>query len=299
MPGILQIIREAKEVAMYRGISMLIMAVTALTFSTTASAADIGLIDTIALKDNAAKWVILDARPKAAWAAAHIPGAFSFSWDNLTRINDNGVKFSSFSPQELARILANMGIDEKTPLVVYGDADKSWGGEGYDIWLFSWLGHKGPIRLLNGGIQAWRSQNLPLVKGEEKPIAPKTEYRIELKPRYTISTEEIQQQKSSFTLVDVRSTFEWIRGKIPGAVHIPWNNFHTGKENRPLTSNELQTLFSKHGVDISRPVVYYCTGGIRSAYAWLTHQLSGLPEARNYKGGWAAWEKRGVTRSAD
>ncbi|BCS53235.1 sulfurtransferase [Geobacter sp. SVR] len=257
-----------------------------------APAADLGVIEAGALRSTPTKWVILDARPKSAWEAGHIPGALSFSWDNYTRTDEKGVQFSSFPPQELARILAGLGIDEKTPLVIYGDADKSWGGEGYDIWLFSWLGHKGPIRLLGGGIQAWNSLNLPLVKGEEKATAAKARYLVDLKPRYLISTEDIQQHRGTFTLVDVRSTLEWLKGRIPGAVHIPWDDFYTGKERRPLPAAELKKLLTKHGVDTSRPVVYYCTGGVRSGYAWMAHQLSGLSEAINYKGSWAAWEKR-------
>lgn len=292
MPRILKCLKQAKEVTVYRIISLLMLATTLLTFAETASAADIGLIDAVTLKNHSSAWTILDARPKAAWTAAHIPGALSFSWENLIRTDDMGVKFTSLPPQELARILAGMGIDEKTPLVVYGDANKSWGGEGYAIWLLSWLGHKGPVRLLNGGIQAWRSHDLPLSEVAEKPVAQKTLYKVDLKPDLNITAKEIQQQKDSFTLVDVRSTFERLSGKIPGAVHIPWKNFYKGKERKPLTPGELQVLLSKYGVDTSKPVVYYCTGGIRSAYAWLIHQLSGLPEARNYKGGWAAWEKR-------
>lgn len=270
----------------------LMTATLLLTTTAAVFAADLGLLDVTALSANPAQWVILDARPKAEWEAGHIPGALPFSWDNYTRTDEKGVQYSSFPPQELARILAGLGIDEKTPLLVYGDADKSWGGEAYDIWLFSWLGHKGPIRLLNGGIQAWRSQKLPLVRGAEKPPAQKARYQVDLTPRHIIVTEEIQRQQGSLTLVDVRSTFEWLKGRIPGAVHIPWEKFYTGRDRRPLPPAELKKLLAKHGVDTSRPVVYYCTGGVRSAYAWLTHQLAGLPEARNYKGSWAAWEKR-------
>ncbi len=47
-----------------------------------------------------------------------------------------------------------------------------------------------------------------------------------------------------------------------------------------------------NGVDTTHPVVYYCHGGIRSGYVWLVHQLAGLPTARNYSGGMAAWQKR-------
>ena len=175
--------------------------------------------------------------------------------------------------------------------MVYGDADKSWGGEGYSIWLLSWLGHKGPVRLLNGGIQAWQNRNFPLVKGPEKPAARKARYQINIQPRHIVSTEELLKGNGSFVVIDVRSTFERFKGKIPGSIHIPWEDFYSGKERRPLSSIELQKLLASHGVDTSQPVVYYCLGGVRSAYTWMTHQLAGLPDARNYEGGWAAWEK--------
>lgn len=257
----------------------------------TAESADVGLIDAALLKGNPSQWVILDTRPRGDWEAGHIPGALSFSWDNYTRTDDKGVRYSTFTPRELAVALADMGINEKTPLVVYGDADKSWGGEGYAVWLFSWLGHKGQIRLLNGGIQAWRLQNLPQTKGAEKAPARKSRYQVDLKPRYNISTEDLIKGKNGYTLVDVRSTFEWLKGRIPGAIHIPWEDFYTGRDRRPLAPQELKKLLASHGVDTSRPVVYYCLGGVRSAYAWMTHQLAGAHDARNYKGGWEAWEK--------
>jgi thiosulfate/3-mercaptopyruvate sulfurtransferase len=271
---------------------VLIIAALTLSWSTAAIAADLGLIETAALKNITAKWVILDSRPKSDWEVGHIPGAIQFFWESYTRTDAKGVKYSSFPPQELAVALAGLGIDEKTPVVVYGDADKSWGSEGYTVWLLAWLGHKGPIRLLNGGVQAWHSQNLPLTKGNEKPAAKKAGYQVDLKPQYFVSTEDIQNGKVTYTLIDTRSTFEWIRGRIPGAIHIPWEDFYTGKDRHPLPAPELKKLLAKHGVDTTRPVVYYCLGGVRSAYAWAAHQLAGLPDAKNYKGSWAAWEKR-------
>ncbi|MBJ6749410.1 sulfurtransferase [Geomonas anaerohicana] len=259
-----------------------------------AQAGDLALIDAAQLKGSAASYVVLDARPRAEWLAGHIPGAISFSWDEYTRTDARGVKYSSFPPGELAALLGAMGISERTPLVIYGDADKSWGGEGYDAWLFSWLGHKGAVRLLNGGIQSWRGAGLPLIAGAEARQVKKVPYLFQAKPRTVVSTEELQGQKDACTVIDVRSTFEWLKGRIPGAVHIPWDDFYTGKERRPLNGAELRKLLTKHGVDLKKPVVYYCLGGVRSGYAWTVHQLAGLPEARNYKGGWEAWDKRDV-----
>jgi thiosulfate/3-mercaptopyruvate sulfurtransferase len=285
------IVRQARKACLASLCTMLLLGATNGGVSR-AGAADLGLIDAAALKGNPAKWVVLDARPKSDWEAGHLPGALPFSWESLTRTDANGVKYSTLPPQELAQTLAALGIDEKTPVVFYGDADSSWGSEGYGVWLLSWLGHKGPVRLLNGGIQAWRNQHLPLAKGPEKPGARKARYQVNLKPQYLVSTEEIQRAKEGYALIDVRSGFEWFKGKIPGAVHIPWEEFHAGSDHHPLPAAELKRLLAKHGVDGSKPVVFYCLGGVRSAYAWTAYQLAGLPEARNYKGSWAAWEKR-------
>ena len=276
----------------YGLVAVTVLIAIMLVTGSSARAADLGLIDSTALQGSPAGCVILDARPRAEWEAGHIPGAISLPWESYTRTDAGGIPYSTFPPQELATALAGLGIDEKTPVVVYGDADTSWGGEGYDAWLLSWLGHKGPIRLLNGGIQGWRGRNLPLIKGAQRAGGARPRYRVELNPSLIITTEELQRSGGTYAIVDVRSTFEWFKGRIPGAIHIPWEEFYTGKERRPLSPAELKKLLARHGVDGAKPVVYYCLGGVRSAYAWTVHHLAGLPEARNYKGSWAAWEKR-------
>jgi len=293
MQMIAKFMRQRKRIGLDRLILFLLITAPVIIPSISiAAASGLKLINANELKGNTTKWVILDARPWAEWNAGHIPGAIWFFWDQYTRTDAQGIKYSSFPPQELAGALARLGIDERTPVVVYGDADKSWGSEGYDVWLLSWLGHKGPIRLLNGGIQAWRKQKLPVVRGQASSYAPKASYQVNLQPQYIISTEEIQRGKGSFQLVDTRSTLEWIQGRIPGAVHIPWDDFYTGHDHHPLSLAEVKKLLAKRGVNPSKPVVYYCAAGVRSAYVWMVHQLAGLPDARNYKGSWEAWEKR-------
>ena len=249
------------------------------------------LIESSVLNGELSKWVVLDARPKSEWVGGHIPGAVSLSWDNFTRTDGKGIPFKVWPPEELAAALGEMGISEQTPIVIYGDADKSSGGEGWDVWMFTWMGHKGPIRLLSGGIQAWRNRNLPVTTdaGKEKPA--RMNYAFTLQPQFDISTAEIEQKKSSLSLIDTRSMSEWLLGRIPGATHIQWTEFFTGPERRPLNAAELAKLLKDNGVDTAKPIVYYCRGGIRSGYAWMVHRLSGLPDARNYEGGMEAWRK--------
>jgi thiosulfate/3-mercaptopyruvate sulfurtransferase len=277
------------------------------------SPVDLALIDAAALESDAQAWTILDARPRSAWETGHIPGARSFSWEDHTRTDEKGVPYRVLPPPEMAAALGAMGLDEKTPVVVYGDADASWGGEGWACWVLSWLGHKGPIRLLAGGIQAWSAKGFTLATGRENELERERErqpgagsepkrierspagYEVELRPELYISTSELVKERTSVTIIDTRSTREWFLGHIPLAKHVSWKDFHTGEDRRPIAPDQLKKLLREKGVDASKPVVYYCTGGVRSAYAWMVHELAGLPTARNYEGGMEDWKRRYFT----
>ncbi|MBF0292410.1 MAG: hypothetical protein HQK86_09670 [Nitrospinae bacterium] len=255
-----------------------------------AFAVNMALIEPSTLNAELSKWVILDGRPKSEWQAGRIPGSLSFSWEDFTRTDEQGIPFRIFPPKALASTLGAMSIDEKTPIVVYGDADKSWGGEGWVCWALAWMGHEGPIRVLNGGVQAWRNANLPM-NAEALKGKARVSYNFKLAPQMDIFTAEIEHPKTPMVLIDTRSTMEWLPGAIPGAIHIEWIKFYTGSDRRPLDASALKRLLNDNGVDISKPIVYYCRGGIRSGYAWMVHQLAGLPDARNYEGGMEAWWK--------
>jgi thiosulfate/3-mercaptopyruvate sulfurtransferase len=254
-----------------------------------ASSYDLALIEPAILNRNLSDWIVLDARPKTKWQASHIHGAMSFSWEDYTSTDKKNIPYSVWSPEKIAAVLGKMGIDENSPVVVYGDADTSWGGEGWVCWVLMWLGHQGPIRLLAGGVQAWENHGFPVGAPVRQRAAVPVEYRFKVRPEVNITTNEIEQEKSNIVLVDTRSTLEWIKGHLPGAVHLKWNLFYSGKDRRPISSNEMRDLLHRHEIAEQKPVVYYCTGGIRSAYVWLVHTLSGLPSARNYEGGMEAW----------
>ena len=266
-------------------------AIPSISGPSTSGAPDLGLLEVSALKAGAGAWVLLDARPRAVYAEGHLPGARSFSWEDFTRTDPAGVPFKIRSPEELAKALGAKGIDERTAVVVYGDADKSWGGEGWSCWALAWIGHQGPIRLLDGGIQAWAGQGLAFEKGEEPAASETNVYHAQPRPEILAETAALKTGADSFSIVDVRSLKEWIGGHLPGAVRIPWDEFYAGPERRPLPPSEVRKLLEKNDVRLDRPVVYYCAGGIRSAYVWFVHQLSGLPSARNYEGGMEEWKR--------
>lgn len=271
-------------------VALLIIMAGILLFAKSAMAGNMSLIEPSALNAELPNYVILDARPKSEWRAGHIRGALSFSWEDFTRTDEQGVPFQVLPARQMASALGGMGIDEKTRVVIYGDADKSWGGEGWVGWTLTWLGHTGSIRILNGGIQAWRNGGFAVTTDEPKHKA-EVAYNYNLAPQWDISTAEIEQRKLPIVLIDTRSTMEWMLGSIPGAIHIEWTKFYTGADRHPLDAIAFRQLLKDNEIDASKPIVYYCRGGIRSGYAWMVHQLAGLPDARNYEGGMEAWWK--------
>lgn len=256
------------------------------------AAGGVSLLEVSELQRDTAKYnTILDARPKSEYEKGHIPGAVPFSWEDYTETDEKGVKYRIWSPERLANALTNLGIDENTPVVVYGDADRSWGGEAWVCWMFAWLGHKGEIRLLNGGIQAWKIANGTVDQGMFQNKRQKSKgYAVNLNNAINITAQELMSEKG-INIIDVRSNLEWLMGHIPGAVHIPWERFYRGPEHRMITPEEFQKLMSEYKIDLTKKTVYYCTGGVRSAWPWLAHTISTGQTAVNFEGGIEEWNK--------
>lgn len=237
-------------------------------------------------------WMVIDARPRKVWQEGHLPGALSFSWETYTRIDTQGVRYRTLPPEELAAVLGSLGISHKDPLLVYGDADSSWGGEGWAVWVLAWIGHKGPVYFLDGGIQAWKERGHGLTRSLPVSRKPVT-YQVRVDGSLICSADELAARGKDVALVDTRGYLtEWLPGHLPGAVHIPWEKFYQGKNRTALAPAKLKALLKENGVDVRKPVVYYCTGGIRSGYAWLVHALSGLPAAVNFEGGTEEWNMK-------
>jgi molybdopterin/thiamine biosynthesis adenylyltransferase/rhodanese-related sulfurtransferase len=81
------------------------------------------------------------------------------------------------------------------------------------------------------------------------------------------------------TFIDVRERDEWDEGHIPGAVWVPRGN---------LESRIEQTVPAK-----DTPVVLYCAGGSRSAFAAKTLEELGYTDVVSLSGGFAEWKRSG------
>lgn len=271
----------------FKGLAVCFIMVT--LFFDYASASLIRRIDPEVLK-NTTSYIILDARPKKIWQSGHIPDAISLNWEDHTIVDEKKIPYRIPPVDKLALKLGSLGINETNQVVVYGDADSTWGGEGWVCWLLTYLGHKGDICLLSGGISAWSKRGYPIDQSIKKydPVI----YKPRINNDVIITTQTLKASMKSIQLVDTRSTLEWFRGSIPGAVHINWKKFVKGRDKKAINAAELKKMLEKNNIDPAKPVVYFCTGGVRSAYAWVVHDLAGFPSSRNYEEGLEAWKQQ-------
>ena len=81
------------------------------------------------------------------------------------------------------------------------------------------------------------------------------------------------------TFLDVREPDEYEQGAIPGAVHLPRGHLEFQVEGK---------LPDKEG-----PIVVYCAGGVRSAFAAKTLGELGYTDVQSLVGGFNKWKDDG------
>jgi molybdopterin/thiamine biosynthesis adenylyltransferase/rhodanese-related sulfurtransferase len=95
-----------------------------------------------------------------------------------------------------------------------------------------------------------------------------------------ITTDEAAQRIAAGHLVlDVREPDEYAEGALEGVIHIPRGHLEAQIENRI--------------VDKTLPVIVYCAGGVRSAFAAKTLQELGYETVASMDGGFGRWKDEG------
>jgi molybdopterin/thiamine biosynthesis adenylyltransferase/rhodanese-related sulfurtransferase len=94
-----------------------------------------------------------------------------------------------------------------------------------------------------------------------------------------IDSLEARERLGGALFVDVREQDEWDEGRVPGALHIPRGNLES----------RIEGLVPER----DRPVVVYCSGGSRSAFAAKSLGELGYTDVVSLAGGFADWKRNG------
>lgn len=240
--------------------------------------------------------LVLDARAGGAFRAGHLPGAVRIDWTDYR----DGVFTTGKLPRDLDAVaarLARLGVDGRTPVLVCGEGKEGWGEEGRIAWMLRYLGHPA-VAVLDGGCLAWAKAGRPLTTETRSVPAgrfvarPVPDLRAEKADVVRALVDPVVQLVDARTLEEFHGRtpyFEARGGHIPGAVHLDYRALFD-EEGRLLDEGRSSAQLIAAGLDVRRPMIVYCTGGVRSAQLVLALRERGV-DARNYDGSFWEWAK--------
>ncbi len=245
--------------------------------------------------------VVLDARGSEA-QAPYLPSAQVVDWLDT---RDGWLRTGRLHRdlEKVRRYFEAAGVRHDRPVLVYGAMRDGWGEEGRIWWSLRYLGHP-HVYILDGGIQHWVRAGAPTARrAAPRPSRPgHLPSRIEAGWRADWKRVDELRQQPSATIIDVRTREEydgatpfWSSrgGHVPGARWLYWKAL-IDDDGRILPREELRAELIKVGAQPDRPLITYCTGGVRSAFVIAAARQAGYTAAANYDGSWWDWSRRDV-----
>lgn len=277
-------------------------------YSTPAAAAYEAVVDSQWLEDNLETVELLDIRDEGDFLEGHIEGAHRLPDTELMRDHyaetDQGYEAS---PEVIADIAAEAGIEPGDDVVVYGEGSNLW--ETYAIYTLRAIGHEGIVALLDGGYTVWEAADAPIETGEVAAVDGHYESELNTDVIATRAhvAERVHEDGADAQLVDNRAPEEYWgldesdrvsrHGHITGAINVnfPQNLVDGGARLR--SPEDLEQLWLEDArLDPDEETITYCTTAVRGSVGWFILGLLGWDDLRNYEGSWHDW---GTLSSAD
>jgi thiosulfate/3-mercaptopyruvate sulfurtransferase len=240
------------------------------------------------------RWALGGPPGLPEYEAEHIPGAH---WVDLERQLSGppgaGGRHPLPDPAVFQAAMRAIGVRGDQPVVAYDAASSQAAARLW--WLLTDAGHD-QVRVLNGGLAAWRAAGLATQSGPGDPVLP-GDFVARPGRRPQLTADDILADLAGgrrLRLVDVRALERYtgesepidpVAGHIPGAVNLPATG-NLGPDGRFLESSRLLRRFADAQVETG--AVLYCGSGVTAAQALLALESAGLSGVI-YPGSWSDW----------
>jgi thiosulfate/3-mercaptopyruvate sulfurtransferase len=242
------------------------------------------------------RWRLDEPDGRPAYLQGHLPGAVYVSLEE--ELSDHTVAGRGRHPLPSGRNLQaaarGWGIRQDVPVVVYDDWNRA--GSARAWWVLTAAGLAN-VRILDGGLGAWRSAGLTLETG---PVNPQpgnvTVLHNDLYAGSRLTLTAQQSGAGGVTLLDARAPERFrgevepvdpVAGHIPGAHNLPSGALLTD-DGTFLGDDALTELLSDRGIDTSGPLGAYCGSGVTASITVAALAAVGY-DAALFPGSWSEW----------
>jgi len=242
------------------------------------------------------RWRLDEPDGRAAYLQGHLPGAVYVSLDE--ELSDHTIAGRGRHPLPSGRSLEaaarRWGIRRDGLVVVYDDWNRA--GSARAWWVLTAAGLAN-VRILDGGLSAWRSAGGRLETGPANPQPGNVTVLhddLYAGSRPTLTAEEAGAGVVS--LLDARAPERFrgdvepvdpVAGHIPGAKNVP-SGALLADDGTFLPNGALAQLFTDHCVDRDARVGAYCGSGVTATIAVAALAAVGC-EAALFPGSWSEW----------
>ncbi|WP_339929206.1 3-mercaptopyruvate sulfurtransferase [uncultured Brevundimonas sp.] len=247
-----------------------------------------------------ASWHLDGRDGRIDFERARIPGAVFF---DLEAGSDGSDPLPHMLPAAaaFATHVSALGIGDQDDIVVYDalglvSAARIW-------WMFRTFG-AARVRVLDGGLPAWRAAGGPLEAGPRSPPTP-GRFRARLDADAVADRGDVAAAADAgVQVLDARSAGRFAGtapeprpglrgGHMPGACNLPFADILT-PDSTMKRGAALEAAFRMAGIDLERPVITSCGSGVTAAVLSLGLAVLDRP-SRLYDGSWAEWGGRADT----
>ena len=225
---------------------------------------------------------------QALYQAGHIPGAAFFDHEKFSDA-ESDYEYMLASDNILEAAIGEIGISNQNEVIVYASngilatATRAW-------WLLRYAGVQN-IRVLNGGLAAWKAAGGKVETGET--FYPAASFKATFAPAMFASREEVQAAIEDAT-VRVENTLpqEWYdREHIPSSVCLPLTAVSPDWATL-VPDEQLREMMKDTGVP--QRIITYCGGGIAATVNAVVYLILGYENVAVYDGSLYEWKGEGL-----
>jgi thiosulfate/3-mercaptopyruvate sulfurtransferase len=243
-------------------------------------------------------FVIHVAAERKPFDDGHIPGArFLSSKEILT--TRNGVANELPAAADLQKVFEQLGVGDTGRIVIYGENSGLLAARVY--FTLDYLGHGDRAALLDGGIEKWKAEKLPVETQQVKPGPakftphPRPQIVAELDAMRDLSRMAANEADANVSIIDARPEEQYVgnqtqrTGHIPGAANVYWLTHLLSRENPAMKpASELSKIYEAAGIKAGQKVITYCNTGMQASHAYFTLKYLGY-DVRMYDGSFSEW----------